>query len=277
MKLARTLEKVTLHPWLITPGGYAAVMHLIESKLGEQLSVVTEIPEPKEPKTPPPANPYDNIATITVSGILGQRLSWLENLCGGCDYLDISKAIDDAQVAGAQGILFVFDSPGGMAIGCPECAARIAAIEIPKIGFTDSLMASGAYYLAAGCDYLFATPSADVGSIGVIIPWIDKEKLWDKAGLKFDPIYSQGDDLKPTMYGPSLSAEQRKYLQQQVNDVAQAFHDHVSSYRALDFSQLKAGAYSGQRALDFNLIDRIGLIGDAYSELSRRIQKTQAG
>jgi len=266
-----------MHPWLITPGGYAAVMRLIDSKLArENLSVIAEIPQNDDAKKPI-SQAKDRIAQITVSGILGQRLSWLENLCGGCDYLDISNAIDDAIDADAQGILFIFDSPGGMATGCPECAAKIAAIEVPKIAFSDSLMTSGAYYLASGCDYLMATSSADVGSIGVIIPWVDQQKLWDKAGLKFDPIYSAGDDLKPTMYGPSLTDEQRTYLQQSVNDVAEAFQNHVSNYRQLDFSQLKAGAYSGQRALGLNLIDQIGLIEDAYNELLKRISKTQVG
>lgn len=274
MKLARTLEKVTMHPWLITPGGYAAVMQLIDSKLGESASVWMQAPEPKEKKDSFETN--SNIAQITVSGVLGQRLSWLENMCGGCDYLDISSAIDSALINDqVKGILFVFDSPGGMATGCPECAAKIASIPIPKVGFTDSLMTSGAYYLASGLDYLVATPSASIGSIGVIIPWVDKTKMWDKMGLQFDPIYSQGDDLKPAMYGPSLTEVQREHLQQHVNDTAAAFQDHVSHYRALDFSKLKAGAFKGQRALGHNLIDRIGLLEDAHNELVKRIQKTK--
>jgi len=274
MKLARTLEKVWMHPWLITPGGYASVMRLIESKLnGEQTSVIAEIPESKKSESPNAL--VNGIVQITISGILGQRLSFLERICGGCDYMDIAEAIDEAFNSEAQGLLFIFDSPGGMAIGCPECAARIASIDIPTVAFSDSLMTSGAYYLASGCDYIMATPSANVGSIGVIIPWIDKEKMFDKAGLKFDPIYSKGDDLKTTMYGPSLTDEQRDYLQESVDQVAKDFQDHVSTYRSLDFSQLKAGAYAGQKALSLNLIDRIGSLQDAQNELSRRIQKTQ--
>src|SRR5262252_110446 len=186
-KFARTLEKIWLHPWLITPSGYEAVLRLIDSKLAqENLSVVTQMP-PNREEPILESDRYDKIAQITVSGILGQRLSLLENLCGGCDYLDIASAIDDALAAGAEGILFIIDSPGGMATGCPECAARIAELDIPTVAFTDSIMASGAYYLASGCDYLMASQSADVGSIGVIIPWVDKSKLWDKAGLSFEP------------------------------------------------------------------------------------------
>jgi protease-4 len=273
MKLARTLERVTLHPWLITPAGYAAVMRLVDSKLAGE---VTQLPDTRELGAAP-LQTQSNVAELTISGVLGQRLSLLERICGGMDYQDISQAIDAALGANVEGILFVFDSPGGTAVGCGECAAKIASIEVPTVAFTDSLMASGAYYLASGCDYIVATPSADVGSIGALIPWVDKQRLWDMTGLRFDPIYSEGDTLKPTMYGPSLSEEQRAYLQQSVNEVAAAFKTHVSSYRQLDFSALKAGAYSGQRALDFNLIDKVGLLQDARDELSRRIQETQAG
>jgi protease IV len=276
MKFARTLEKVTFHPWLITPGGYEAVMRLIDSRLNRESafdSLPEELPNKAGGKLPL-SDPQ--MAQILVSGILGQRLSMLEQICGGCDYLDIAQSIDDVVAAEAQGILFIFDSPGGMAVGCPELAAKIASLDIPTVAFTDSIMTSGAYYLASGCDYIAATPSAQVGSIGVILPWVDKSKLWDKMGLEFDPIYSEGDTLKPTMYGPALSEEQRSYLQQNVNDVAEAFQTHVASFRALDFGQLKAGSYSGNRALSYNLIDKIGSLKDAQNELSRRIQKAQA-
>src|SRR5262245_3475358 len=118
MKFARTLERITLHPWLITPGGYEAVVRLINSRLNREssLEVLTEKPADERPgKMPKLDDPQ--MAEITISGILGQRLSMLEQICGGCDYLNIVEAIDEAVAEGAQGILFVFDSPGGMAVG----------------------------------------------------------------------------------------------------------------------------------------------------------------
>ena len=248
-------------------------MRLIDSRLNGEAADMMDV-SPADADNNAMVEPQ--IAQITISGILGQRLSILERICGGCDYLDITQTIDEAVQSGAKGLLLVFDSPGGMAVGCPECAAHIASLDIPKVAFTDSIMTSGAYYLASGCDSIIATPSAEVGSIGVIIPWIDKSKLWDKMGLEFDPIHSEGDTLKSTMYGPALSKEQRAYLQQNVNDVAEAFQRHVSNYRALDFGQLRAGSYSGDRAVSYNLIDKIGSFKDAQNELSRRIQKAQA-
>ena len=278
MRFARTIEKVTMYPWLITAGGYAAVEKVIDSKLGRtaqvaDLNCLSENGQVGNGLL----NSNGSIAEVVVSGVLGQRLSLLEHICGGCDYMDIASAVDEISAnPQIEGALFVFDSPGGMAMGCPECAEQIARLSIPKVGFSDSMMTSGAYYLASSLDYLIATPSADVGSIGVIIPWIDKSKLWDRAGLEFAPIYSEGDTLKPAMYGPSLSQEQRAYLQERVNDTAKEFQAHVSRFRKLDFGELKAGSYSGEKARNLNLVDRVGSIKDAKNELARRIQEKKA-
>lgn len=271
MKLLRIIERVNHAPWVITPAGYSAVRKLIDSKLaGAQVDVTKE--EMRGTATEV-AIDKKHVASVTISGTLGQRLSWLEVICGGCDYLEISNAVEESLNDGADGFLFTFDSPGGMATGCGECASVIASIPVPKVAFTDSLMCSGAYWLASGCDWIVAAPSADVGSIGVIIPWIDQAKLWDELGLKFEPITSKGDSLKSTMYGPELTDEQKAYLQEDVDQIAGEFRGHVSEYRDLDFTALRAGAYSGQRALDFNLIDQIGTIEDAYNALLTRIEK----
>ena len=266
-------------PWLITSAGYAAIEKVLESKLGQTAQIADlNCLEQSNNGTNGLLNSNGSVAEVTVSGILGQRLSMLERICGGCDYQDVSAVVDEIEAnPQIEGVLFVFDSPGGMAMGCPECAEQIARLNIPKVGFSDSMMTSGAYYLASSLDYLVSTKSADVGSIGVIVPWVDKSRLWDRMGLEFDPIFSQGDSLKPTMYGPSLSEEQRRFLQARVNQVAQDFQGFVSRYRTLDFGELKAGSYSGEAALSRNLVDRVGTIKDAHDELVRRISQKRVG
>jgi ClpP class serine protease len=281
MKLLRILDKINQAPWAITPSGYHAVRELINSKLAESRLDISQSDLEKahaQSAQAPPVNPNGEgpaLAVITVSGTLGQRLSLIENFCGGCDYLDIAQAIDTVLADGAEGIQFIFDSPGGMATGCGECAQLIADIPVPTEAFTDSVLCSGAYWLASGCDHITATPSADVGSIGVIIPWIDKSKLWDQLGIRYDPIISPGDTLKSTAGGPSITDEQRAYLQEKVDQVAEDFRGHILSFRELDFTELRAGSYSGNRALQLNLIDQIGSLQDAQNALIQRIQKNK--
>ena len=276
MKLLHVLERVTQNPWVITPAGYAAVRQLIDSKLaGSDLRVQQADDDDLDGDAgggvQSTLDGGAKVAQITVSGTLGQRLSWLENFCGGCDYLDITAAIDKVLAEGADGILFVFDSPGGMAIGCSECAQVILDVPVPTVAFTDSIMCSGAYWLASGCEHIVATKSADVGSIGVIIPWVDQSKLWDQVGMKYDPITSKGDSLKALGGGPNLTDEEREYLQDRVNQTAADFRKAATTFRDLDFAELKAGSYFGKQALDFNLIDQIGSLADAQNQLMKRI------
>jgi signal peptide peptidase SppA len=274
MPYLHTLNKIERTPWAITPAGYASVRKLIDSKLAGASGGIDFRPTAQSGDGPGSGVQRVNgqrLAMITVSGVLGQRLSWLDKFCGGCDYLDIADAVNQALTDGAEGILFTVDSPGGMVTGCCECASAIADLDVPTVGFSDSLMCSSAYWLAAGCDYLVATRSALVGSIGVIIPWVDETKLWDQLGVKYDPITSKGDTLKSTGGGPSLTDEQRIYLQEMVDQSAADFRGHVLSFRALDFAELRAGAYAGNKAVALNLIDQIGSQTDALNELAKRV------
>ncbi len=105
---------------------------------------------------------------------------------------------------------------------------------------------------------MVASPSALVGSIGTILPWIDKSKMWSLNGIEFDPIVNDGADLKGMMHGPSLTDDQRDFLQQHVNDLASQFQQHVSDFRELDDEVWRAGVYIGERAAGINLVDDIG-------------------
>jgi ClpP class serine protease len=67
-------------------------------------------------------------------------------------------------------IVIQIDSPGGNVAGTPEVARKIYEARGKGkaiIAQADSLMASAAYYIGAAADEIVATPSSEVGSIGV--------------------------------------------------------------------------------------------------------------
>jgi ClpP class serine protease len=132
-------------------------------------------------------------------------------------------------------------------------------------------MCSAAYFMASSSDLIVATPTAQVGSIGCIIPWVDESQAWAAAGIKSDPIVSQGSDLKSAFGGPSLTPEQRQHAQDRVDQMMAGFTSHDSAFRSLDYAKLNGGAYFGQSALDSNLVDQIGSYADAYNALAARI------
>ena len=272
-KLSRILEHVHERPWLITPGGHRAIAELLKHSLEESVPASLWSGDSTGIEGVGYAIDRMGIASLDVSGTLGNRLSLVEKICGGVDYQELEQAVQSSVEDGARGLLLTFDSPGGMGAGCMELAQVLADVPIPKVAFSDSLLCSAAYCLAASCDAIQATPSALVGCIGVMQPWTDQTGLYAKAGLRDDPIVSRDSSLKTTGSGPSLSADQRAYLQAQADQLYEAFTGFVSRYRAIDFAQLQGGVYFGKPALDANLIDRIGTHAEAYATLVQLVDK----
>jgi ClpP class serine protease len=275
-KIPHILEKVFHEPWLITVGGFSTVNLVIESKLaGIDTSKYEAEAEQKDAAGTwiQATMDHERIATIPITGVLGQRLSGIEKICGGTDYLDIQKATEEMLGRGAQGIIYAFDSSGGMVRGCADLASYIGNLPVPTQAFTDSKCNSAAYWLAAACDGVMATKSADVGSIGVILPWVDRSKVWDMEGLKHEPFTNEGADLKGTGSGPALSSTQREYLQDQVNFVGEQFQAHVKEHRPkIDKEVFRAGTYFGEQALKMGLIDEVGLMKAAHTSLLTRVK-----
>lgn len=269
--IPRIIERVTTHPWMATPGAYKAIIRVLESKLnGGKMDWLGDHDDDEDDSPEYPASPLidpNGVASIMVSGIMANRIGMLEKMCGGCDYQDLQGLVNQCEEAGAKGFLFHYDSPGGDAVGAPEMSQFLADLDVPKVAFTDSLMCSAAYFMAASADLIVATPTAQVGSIGCYIPWVDESQAWAAAGIKYDPIVSQNSNLKTMFGGPSITPEQRQHAQDGVDAMMAGFTSHVSQFRSLDYDSLQGGAYFGQSALNQNLIDGVGTYADAYNAL----------
>jgi protease-4 len=163
--------------------------------------------------------------------------------------------------------MFDIDSPGGTVSGNAELVDMVQSIPVPTMAFTDSRMCSAAYNIAASCKYIVATKSAMVGSIGCIIPWVDKSQMWSDAGMKFDPITNKDADLKSAMHGPSLTDAQREYLQSFVEEAFSQFKGNVLRNRYVHSGAMRGQAFMGTQAVKNNLIDAVGDKDEAYSKL----------
>jgi ClpP class serine protease len=272
------LQKVNFEPWLITPAGYASVRLFIDSKLagGADLKAYEDDASEIEQKGTWIDARMDSsgIATIPINGILGHRISGIEKMCGGTDYLDIQKATEQMLGKGARGIMYAFDSAGGMVGGCADLADYIKGLPVPTEAYSDSKCNSAAYWLGSACNHFTGGQSANIGSIGVILPWIDKSKVWEVEGLKYDSLTNAGADLKGAGAGPSLSDNERKYLQEQVDYMGAKFQEAVKSNRPKIKSVVyRAGTYIGEQAQEIGLIDKVGTYADAHDRFLTRVKK----
>ena len=220
----------------------------------------------------------NGIAIIPVVGTLVRRTIGLEAQSGLMSYGLIAERMDAAlQDNAAKAILLDIDSPGGEAGGVFDLADKIfAARKVKPIwAVANDEAFSAAYAIAAAADRIYLSRTGGVGSIGVIAVHLDQSVAEADAGLKYTAIYAgeHKNDLSP--HEP-LSDPARAQLQTEVDRVYALFTETVARMRGLDLAAIKeteAALYFGEQSVAAGLADRIGTMGDALSDLTKKIAR----
>ena len=249
---------------LLSPGALTAMMLAVQEQAAD-LPIEKKIKEMLTPQM----SIEDGIATIPLEGIMMQRPSAMELLMFGAqDTRSIAymarQAADDPEI---KGVVIEVDSGGGMLTGTPEAADAIAALskKKPTVTFTDSLMASAAYWVGSQSRRVVASRSAQVGSIGVFISFTDFSRLLESVGISVDVIKNKEETDKATAAGgTALTDEQREYLQDRVNRDFKLFAKEIRKARGeIAPDAMRGQTFSGEEAKRLNLIDQLGDIATA--------------
>jgi protease IV len=190
----------------------------------------------------------------------------------------IRKARMDKRV---KAIVFRVSSPGGSSLASEiiwrelEMAKRDGKPVVVSMG---DYAASGGYYIACGADSIFAQPGTLTGSIGVfsIIPNMSgffKEKM----GITFDGVKTATYADAPTTTRP-LTETEKRFMQNEVDTIYRDFKNRVADgrRRSADYIETIAQGrvWTGTRALEIGLIDKIGSIQDAIDCAARMAKLT---
>jgi signal peptide peptidase SppA len=220
----------------------------------------------------------NGIAIIPVVGTLVRRTIGLEAQSGLTSYGLIGERLDAAlQDSAVKAILLDIDSPGGEAGGVFDLADKIfSARKVKPIwAVANDEAFSAAYAIAAAADRIYLSRTGGVGSIGVIAVHLDQSVAEADAGLKYTAIYAgeHKNDLSP--HEP-LSDPARAQLQTEVDRVYALFTETVARMRGLEPAAIKeteAALYFGEQSVAAGLADRIGTMGDALSDLTKKIAR----
>ena len=133
---------------------------------------------------------------------------------------------------------------------------------------------SAAYWSAVGGDIIFASPSSDIGSIGVTMSYLDNSAKNNEDGLTYNSL-STGKFKDYTNPNKELTEEERALLMRDINIVNENFIKTVAKDRNLDINKVRAladgSSMPAQMALDNGLIDRIGGIYEVEEYLKEKI------
>ncbi len=146
-----------------------------------------------------------------------------------------------------KGVVLVINSPGGSAAYSEELYLDVlhTRAEMPVVATIDLVAASGAYYMAAAADKIYAKPTSSVGSVGVI-SFLPGDVFIEEELLTTGPYKAFGG----TRDGSVRQIEQAK----------RAFLEAVKNGRGKNLvigpdELSRAEVYTGVQALNFGLID----------------------
>jgi signal peptide peptidase SppA len=204
-----------------------------------------------------------NMAVFTIDGPMTRQANSMQSIIGGTSTMEVRaqvRAADkDADIE--AGIVYI-TSGGGDVNGTDDLGKAFAdfAQSKPLIAFVSSVGASAAYWVASQCSEIVCTPTAWVGSIGVVTSVRDSSRAAVNAGVDIDEITS-GKFKGGITPGAKVSDNLKSKQQDIVDKLAGMFVSAVATGRGMDNDAVAALAdgrmFTAEEALANGLIDRI--------------------
>lgn len=237
-------------PWLIT----SEAMQSMAAQAAAYFDARFSLPEAAEN---PLLTMEDGVGIIRLHGPLMRDPDLISTLLFGATDMNqvadaVRQAADSKEV---KSILLDIDSPGGTVNGTPELAQVVVdASKLKTIyAFSAGQMCSAAYWVASQCQAVYASPSARVGSIGVMLPFIDSAEKFRSQGLKVE-VFAAGKFKGMGTPGVPLSEEQRALLQADVEEIAADFKEAVLARgRRIPDEAMEGQSFSARKAQRYNL------------------------
>ena len=211
-----------------------------------------------------------NVQVIPIVGVIANRA---QSLGAGADELGrmVDQAAADARV---DAIVLDIDSPGGTVTGVPELAEKIFAArqEKPVVAVANGLMASAAYWVGAAADEIVASPSSEIGSIGVFALHEDWSKALEDEGVVVTEISAGKYKTEGAPWKP-LDDEAAEFFHERVAEAYDWFVKDVARFRGDTVANVRNGYGEGRvlgakQAKAVGLIDRIDTLEGTVARLT---------
>ncbi|QLG50447.1 signal peptide peptidase SppA [Natrinema halophilum] len=219
---------------------------------------------------------YD-VAEVAVEGPItrdggGGRFPSSPGATPADDIVDqIDRAHDDDNV---RALLLKLNTPGGEVVPSDDIRLAAKRFDGPTIAYATDVCASGGYWIASGCDELWAREGSIVGSIGVIGSRINASDFAEKVGLSYER-FAAGEYKDAGTALKEMDENERAYLQGLIDDYYDTFVERVSDGRDLEpefIRDTEARIYLGERAFDLDLVDHLGTRRELEDELADRLE-----
>ncbi len=257
-------------PWLIQGEALEAILAIaqrqgsldaLQARAGERLEKTRS------------AWARNGVAVIPVTGPIFRYANLFTDISGATSTQvlarDFQAAMDNPLI---RAVVLDIDSPGGEASGINELAKLISQARSRKkvVAYGGGAMASAAYWLGSSASEIVIDDTAVLGSIGVVMSWLDTRARDENSGVRrIEIVSSQSPDKR----ADPATEEGRAKVQAIVDRMAGVFVSAVARNRGTtpdrvisDFG--RGGVLLGQAAVDAGMADRIGSLESVIAELA---------
>jgi capsid assembly protease len=260
------INAICNQPWLITEEWLQTIVEIAERENDPPQVISARLGRPLN-NAPTAARRENGVAVVNIQGPMFRHANMLTEISGATTTArvaqDVGAALDDPAV---RALVLAVDSPGGEATGIADLAELIRGASKPTATHVEGQGASGAYWLASACNEVVASPTAFLGSIGVVL------------GVRPQPqggrvqVVSSGAPLKRQEL---LSAAGMTALQEKADAIEKVFVDAVAAHRRTTPAKVldtfgRGGTLVAARALEVGMADRIGTLESLVADLGSR-------
>lgn len=222
-------------------------------------------------------------ALLAINSVFGENREL--NVSSGVGVVEVKGIILDPQETVKQlndfakdekvkSVVLRIDSPGGVVGPSQEIWSAVKKLNKKKkvIASMGSVAASGGYYIAVPASLIYANPGTITGSIGVLMKFSNLEGLMEKVGMKsFTLKTGKYKDVGST--ARKMTEDEKSMLLSVIESTHKQFVKAVAEGRNLPESKVLELAdgriFSGEQAMGYKLVDRLGTMQDAIEEAGR--------
>lgn len=272
----RVLRMVTEWPWAILPATLDAILEVLTLRAEGRTFTDEEIQARIGGARPSGgARTVGAVAVLPLHGVIAPRMNVMTEMSGGTSVQQFTALFRQAtESPDVSAVVIDADSPGGSVFAVEELAATIREARGPKpiVAVANTLAASAAYWLATQADEVIASPSAQLGSIGVLAVHVDTSAAEEKAGIKTSYIATAKFKAEAAP-GTPLTAEAREMMQQLADGYHRAFVADVARGRGVSRAAVEAGFGQGRivaarDAVKAGMADGIGTLDQVIARLA---------
>ncbi|HEY5896194.1 MAG TPA: S49 family peptidase [Burkholderiales bacterium] len=165
-----------------------------------------------------------------------------------------------------QGVVMRINSPGGSPVQAQTIYDEMRRLrkkypDIPLYAVVEDICASGGYFVAAGADRIYVSPSSVVGSIGVLMNGFGFTGLMDKLGVERRLITAGENKGMLDPFSP-FEEKDKQYIKGLMADIHQQFIKVVREGRGKrlkETNDMFSGLiWTGEKSVQLGLADGFG-------------------